>query len=378
MPYKQIAAQLKKTELACRLHYHQLAHGSHRRRRTSSVCSTASQRSGDVPLSMSRYHVNHEYAPITPAHSPRLGSPINSLRGASPANRFSAVNNSPGQGHSSKMLLPKPHLLKQASARAATPDLINGPLRINTADAILAGRSQSVPPLKGKMINMEKLRAAYEVRRQAFWSEVAADYGGDVSPAHLEHVWRYGLHMSRPPTPDESPDSGASVTSAPSMSKPYSGNRYHSDANSAGKTSPPRLELPRLLPHDHRNDVSSQERQQHQQRKGPQPGMARQQPLPGCSNSAIDRAQQKSFSPVSNIASAVSAPDRTPYVLPASNLVPRSWASSTTPPLQHQQQQQRSGTSTPQAGLPATSISALLNQEKWPAREASAEPVAVA
>lgn len=27
MPYKHIAAHLKKTELACRLHYHQLSHG---------------------------------------------------------------------------------------------------------------------------------------------------------------------------------------------------------------------------------------------------------------------------------------------------------------------------------------------------------------
>ena len=32
MPYKHIAAHLKKTELACRLHYHQLSHGSHRRK----------------------------------------------------------------------------------------------------------------------------------------------------------------------------------------------------------------------------------------------------------------------------------------------------------------------------------------------------------
>lgn len=42
MPYKHIAAHLKKTELACRLHYHQLSHGSHRRKRTSSVSSSAS------------------------------------------------------------------------------------------------------------------------------------------------------------------------------------------------------------------------------------------------------------------------------------------------------------------------------------------------
>ncbi|KFX99509.1 hypothetical protein O988_03810, partial [Pseudogymnoascus sp. VKM F-3808] len=42
MPYKHIAAHLKKTELACRLHYHQLSHGSNRRKRTASMSSTAS------------------------------------------------------------------------------------------------------------------------------------------------------------------------------------------------------------------------------------------------------------------------------------------------------------------------------------------------
>ncbi|OBT59044.1 hypothetical protein VE04_01045 [Pseudogymnoascus sp. 24MN13] len=39
MPYKHIAAHLKKTELACRLHYHQLSHGSNRRKRTASIPS---------------------------------------------------------------------------------------------------------------------------------------------------------------------------------------------------------------------------------------------------------------------------------------------------------------------------------------------------
>jgi len=42
MPYKHIAAHLKKTELACRLHYHQLSHGSNRRKRTTSVSSGSS------------------------------------------------------------------------------------------------------------------------------------------------------------------------------------------------------------------------------------------------------------------------------------------------------------------------------------------------
>jgi len=42
MPYKHIAAHLKKTELACRLHYHQLSHGSSRRKRAASLSSSGS------------------------------------------------------------------------------------------------------------------------------------------------------------------------------------------------------------------------------------------------------------------------------------------------------------------------------------------------
>src|SRR5436190_1637333 len=42
MPYKHIATHLRKTELACRLHYHQMSYGSNRRRRTESMSSSVS------------------------------------------------------------------------------------------------------------------------------------------------------------------------------------------------------------------------------------------------------------------------------------------------------------------------------------------------
>ena len=383
MPYKQIAAQLKKTELACRLHYHQLAHGSHRRRRNSSVCSTSSTRSADVALSVSRYHVNHEYAPITPAHSPRLGSPINTLQGASPANRFSAVNGSPAHGHSSKMLLPKPHLLKQTASRSATPDSVNsnaigGPLRINTADVLLTrGSSVSGPTQQGMKVNVEKLRAIYESRRQAFWADIAAEYGADVSAAELEHVWRYGTHLSRPPTPDDSPDSNiGSVASVSSIDRSRSVINSHSEASSARRTSSPRFELPRPNTQSSLHNFAPSAHQHLKEQRSQSEQPQQHHPLAACSNSAVEPAQTRTYSPVSNAASAVSAPDRNPFMLPTPNLMPRSWAPASTPPTP-QQQQQRSGTSTPHNGVPATSISALLNEEKWPARETSVEPIAV-
>ncbi|KAJ4351946.1 uncharacterized protein N0V89_007291 [Didymosphaeria variabile] len=78
MPYKHIAAHLKKTELACRLHYHQLSHGSHRRKRTSSVSSATSCSSAGQSPAYSMAVDNDEYSP-----SSRHGSPM-SYTGGSP------------------------------------------------------------------------------------------------------------------------------------------------------------------------------------------------------------------------------------------------------------------------------------------------------
>lgn len=49
MPYRVIAAHLNKTELACRLHYHQLNHGSSRRKRASSGSSGSPEGANTSP-----------------------------------------------------------------------------------------------------------------------------------------------------------------------------------------------------------------------------------------------------------------------------------------------------------------------------------------
>ncbi|KAJ2972415.1 hypothetical protein NQ176_g7172 [Zarea fungicola] len=56
MPYKHIAAHLNKTELACRLHYHQLSHGSSRRKRTASTSSGSDQSPVMTALTPSPHH----------------------------------------------------------------------------------------------------------------------------------------------------------------------------------------------------------------------------------------------------------------------------------------------------------------------------------
>jgi hypothetical protein len=182
MPYKHIAAHLKKTELACRLHFHQLSHGSHRRKRTSSVSSSASCSStGTSPAyTMSMDHDAY-------SHSSRHSSPM-SYNG-SPHVRSASVTNSPGRVQH-KILLPKPRTLTPHGS----PEPFNG-LRINTEVAH-----------QPKVVDTDRLRHIYEARRNQFWATIAADYGADVSPAQLEDIWRHGSGAVRPPTPDASPD----------------------------------------------------------------------------------------------------------------------------------------------------------------------------
>ena len=182
MPYKHIAAHLKKTELACRLHYHQLSHGSHRRKRNNSVSSNASCSSTGTSAAYGMVAEQDAYS-----QSSRHSSPMSYT--GSPHVRAGSVSNSPGRSQH-KILLPKPRTLTPCGS----PEPYNG-LRINTEVAH-----------QPKVVDTDRLRSIYESRRQQFWASVAADYGTDVSPAQLEEIWRSGSNAVRPPTPDASPD----------------------------------------------------------------------------------------------------------------------------------------------------------------------------
>ncbi|KAF2002163.1 hypothetical protein P154DRAFT_544718 [Amniculicola lignicola CBS 123094] len=232
MPYKHIAAHLKKTELACRLHYHQLSHGSHRRKRTSSVSSTTSSLSAGQSPAYSMVVDHDDYS-----QSSRHGSPM-SYSGGSPLARSASISSgSPGRNQH-KILLPKPRPISPRDS----PEPHNA-LRINTEMVH-----------HPKVVDTDRLRAIYETRRQHFWAAIAADYGTDVSPAQLEEIWRSGCHSVRPPTPDASPDGsimhnpilkpspyayGSPVPSEPSR-------HYNSPLNISAISAPERM--PYVLP----------------------------------------------------------------------------------------------------------------------------------
>jgi hypothetical protein len=250
MPYKHIAAHLKKTELACRLHYHQLSHGSNRRKRTTSV-SSGSSASGHSPiLQTSIPSPIHEhdgvssrsasppgsagsYGPTSPNGGIQLpsimsaaGSNTNSPRLPTilpkPASMTLALANTIANGISSPTASrsypgtlhdPHPHsapLMAPACFRGAVtptsaapprsahtsnggpPHHIPGPLRLDCSALPPPPSSAGLPaPFSASHpVDMGRLTAVYNAHRASFWAAVAADYGAGANPVVLEQAWR--------------------------------------------------------------------------------------------------------------------------------------------------------------------------------------------
>lgn len=158
MPYKHIAAHLKKTELACRLHYHQMLSGGGRRRRTESISSTSSNEpmvSGSLPI-----------------HSPPSSPELTERKETRGGDRARA--RAPQRGLVS--LLPK-----------------------------IAADNGSTKP----RIDHARLHRLYALHRDAFWAKIAADYAQDadfVSPRDLEAAFLHRTSPESPPTPGPSPE----------------------------------------------------------------------------------------------------------------------------------------------------------------------------
>lgn len=201
MPYKHIAAQLKKTELACRLHYHQLSFGN-KSRRTASVTSIGSfERSSSTPARRETPQRR------LPSFSPPT-SPENNVD-------YTPIETSPSQQQqqqqqqSHKPILPKPILSPERAAQD------NRSLRLVTAD---------MEHFRGReYVDMARLDRIYDTHRLHFWSTIARSYGCNLSPATLEEAWRYAHGMTGsnfPPTPKGSPQSSQAPPSI--FTTPYS------------------------------------------------------------------------------------------------------------------------------------------------------------
>ena len=202
MPYKHIASYLKKTELACRLHYHQLSHGNNRRKRTNSITSSSPEASAhselptnapspvhEVPNMQPTTPPNYRYSPQSPAHIP--------LPSANKLLPRSASNTPPRTLSHPITILPK----TSAPRRAGSEPAGNPPLCL---DCDVAPSSMNITS-----IDMERLRRIYDLHRASFWDHIAQEYGSCASPFILEEAWKRGIANNAPPTPCVSPDINA-------------------------------------------------------------------------------------------------------------------------------------------------------------------------
>ncbi|KAL2130589.1 hypothetical protein VTI74DRAFT_6201 [Chaetomium olivicolor] len=271
MPYKHIAAYLKKTELACRLHYHQLSHGSNRRKRATSMSSGSSGSHSPV-LHTSIPSPIHEHDGV-PSRSASPPESAGSYASTGPGGiQLPSIMSATGSTNTSPRLptiLPKPASMTLAfasigatssgtasptashgyptplhdtSGPITTPQQHHGP---NHAPVQLRLDCSALPPppsstglsgpngapafMASHPVDMSRLTAVYNAHRASFWAAVAADYGPGANPLVLEQAWRGNPNTSgsgsansgggaiaaqTPITPVGSPDDGVYVCSA--------------------------------------------------------------------------------------------------------------------------------------------------------------------
>lgn len=202
MPYKHIAAHLKKTELACRLHYHQMSYGSNRRRRTDSISSTASYNSTSGPGDSLENLPCTQLSPVTsPPSSPEVGS-----------EKTVSSDSGPFQAQRAPVpILPKPEASRTPLLQSASADPKS--LRLDTT--IAASKSHEYIGNRNH-IDIARLQALYEVHRSSFWSLIASEYsrelkfsGRQLEEAFFANLPSTTIRAASPPTPGPSPHEGS-------------------------------------------------------------------------------------------------------------------------------------------------------------------------
>ena len=200
MPYKHIAAHLHKTELACRLHYHQMSYGSNRRKRTGSMSSTCSAVSYTPISGVRETSPDHHHYALSPVASPP-SSPESSCRLAP------YVGSPPLQQKAHVPILPKPIT---SEPRQLLPSVeMTRALRLDTSFAAPTEHSNS----KSKQVDPSRLRTLYSAHRNSFWNTIAAQYSAEspFTASDLEDAFFSSFKAnpivrgSSPPTPGASP-----------------------------------------------------------------------------------------------------------------------------------------------------------------------------
>ncbi|KAF7551900.1 hypothetical protein G7046_g7582 [Stylonectria norvegica] len=221
MPYKHIAAHLKKTELACRLHYHQLSHGSNRRKRAASCSSGSSvDHWPNMPTTLpspARESVSRSVSPLSgyvPSSNKYVQLP--SIVGAEAQPRLPAIlpkppsmalprPTGPSHDHHSPVVnsnIPHHSLFQHSPAHHHS----GPPLRLDCSALPPPSTSTHTPT----HVDLSRLHDIYSAHRVSFWAAIAHEYGPNTSPVALEQAWKTGtcctLSASAPITPVSSPD----------------------------------------------------------------------------------------------------------------------------------------------------------------------------
>lgn len=237
MPYKHIAAQLRKTELACRLHYHQMSCGSNRRKRATSVTSLHSSASYTPGSSLQDHSPGQSPYSVTPTTSPST-SPR-----SVPSQLTDSLSSPPLYQGPQLPLLPKP-VPTEGRPLLPSPSEWSHSLRLNT-ELKLPSASEL---LRSPPIDPSRLRDLYEAHRNTFWSQIANQYSpnSQISASELEAAFfaRHGVNGGggHPPTPEASPQNGGEATFRPPMLtaiEPHAFSGFHSISSPRGIASPP-------------------------------------------------------------------------------------------------------------------------------------------
>ncbi|EEP76939.1 predicted protein [Uncinocarpus reesii 1704] len=194
MPYKHIALHLRKTELACRLHYHQMLYGSNRRRRSESISSIVS--SCTTSYGVEEQPQDKEALAPSPPRTP-------------PSENCSAPSSAANSPQCSRLhvpILPKP-VSQLHSAQPANYGF-DKQLRLETS---FPDHNQ----YNHYQIDTLRLRSLYDAYRHSFWSLIASEYSKDpeLSGPKLEEAFFHSALASSPervlpmPTPRCSPKS---------------------------------------------------------------------------------------------------------------------------------------------------------------------------
>ncbi|KAK7749106.1 hypothetical protein SLS62_008501 [Diatrype stigma] len=291
MPYKHIASHLKKTELACRLHYHQLSHGSNRRKRTTSMSSGSSAgHSPILPVAAAPSPILEASASasasrdITPPGSaggydescdapsdPQTTHHYHHHQQQPSAIQLPSIMGHAGSTSSSSHLpaiLPKPSSMQTAAAPMSASASSSGypptPLAENNSHyrnlapspfpqaSSSSSSSSSSSPMHLRLdcslpppaataahVDVARLQAIYAQHRASFWSVLAAEYGAGVSPVVLEQAWKASMGVGggghhTPITPVTSPDDRE--TTGLMMTNPYEKSSSSSSSSSSDKT----------------------------------------------------------------------------------------------------------------------------------------------